>query len=81
MEQGQLNKLTQVWRTWLDLSSRQGNRISEARRRRSESFDAKIGMKLDLEEIPKQHKKSASDWFSNGILLSKESQPLCAYYL
>ncbi|KAL9975704.1 hypothetical protein ACROYT_G012898 [Oculina patagonica] len=74
MEQGQLNKLVHVWRTWLALSSRQGNWITEARRRRFESFDAMIGMKLYLEEIPKQHKKSASDWFSNGILLSKESQ-------
>ena len=74
IEQDQLNKLTQVWRTWLDLSSRQGNWITEARRKRFQSFDAMVGMELYLEEIPKQHKKSASDWFSNGILLSKESQ-------
>lgn len=74
MNQDQFQKLGKVWRTWLDLSSRSGDWITEARRRRFDSYDAKIGMKLYLEEIPKQHKKSASDWFANGILLPRESR-------
>lgn len=74
MNQEQFQKLVKVWRTWLDLSCRSEDWITEARRSRFDSYDAKIGMKLYLEEIPKQHKKSASDWFTNGILLPKESR-------
>ena len=33
MEQDNLHKLVQVWRTWLDLSSREGDWITEERRR------------------------------------------------
>lgn len=74
MNKDQFQKVLKVWRTWLDLSSRSNAWITEARRSRFDSYDAKIGMKLYLEEIPKQHKKSASDWFANGILLPKESR-------
>ncbi|KAJ7337097.1 hypothetical protein OS493_009949 [Desmophyllum pertusum] len=75
IEQDQLHKLAQVWRTWLDLSSRKGNWITEARRRKFESDPgSKDGIDLYLKEIPKEHKKSASDWFANGILLPKESR-------
>lgn len=74
MEQNQLKEVTHVWRTWLDLSSRKEKWISEARRRRFDNPQAKEGMKLYLAEIPKEHKKSASDWFANGILSSKESR-------
>ena len=74
MEQNQLKEVTHVWRTWLDLSSRKEKWISEARRRRFDNPQAKEGMKLHLAEIPKEHKKSASDWFANGILSSKESR-------
>ena len=35
---------------------------------------SKDGMDLYLKEIPKEHKTSASDWFENGILLSKGSR-------
>ena len=68
MDQGQLQRLAEVWQTWLDLSSRQGDWITEARRRGFENFDAQEGMELYLQEIPKEHKKSASEWFANGIL-------------
>ena len=74
MEQNQLKEVTHVWRTWLDLSSRKEKWISEARRRRFDNPQAKEGMKLHLAEIPREHKKSASDWFANGILSSKESR-------
>ncbi|KAJ7337101.1 hypothetical protein OS493_009953 [Desmophyllum pertusum] len=75
IEQDQLHNLVQVWRTWLDLSSRKGNWITEARRRMFESDPgSKDGIDLYLKEIPKEHKKSASDWFANGILLPKESR-------
>lgn len=75
MEQDHLHKLVQVWRTWLDLSSRQGDWITEERRRMFENDrEAEDGMVLYLNEIPKEHKKSASDWFANGILLPKGSR-------
>ena len=75
IEQDRLHRLKQVWRTWLDLSSREGDWITEARRRRFENDPgAKDGMNLYLKEIPKEHKKSASEWFSNGILLPKGSR-------
>ena len=32
------------------------------------------GIELYLDQIPKEHKTSASDWFENGILLSKASR-------
>ncbi|KAL9964394.1 hypothetical protein ACROYT_G028029 [Oculina patagonica] len=75
IEQDHLHKLVQVWRTWLDLSSREGDWITEARRRRFESDSgSKDGMALYLKEIPKEHKRSASDWFANGILIPKGSR-------
>ncbi|KAL9964389.1 hypothetical protein ACROYT_G028021 [Oculina patagonica] len=74
IEQEHLHKLVQVWRTWLDLSSRKGNWITEARRGRFKNDQSsKEGIDLYLEQIPKEHKKSASDWFANGILLPKGS--------
>ena len=74
MDRGQLQRLAEVWRTWLDLSSRQGGWITEARNRRFKNSEQKDGIDLYLKEIPKEHKKSASDWFANGILSSKESR-------
>ncbi len=75
IEQDHLHKLVQVWRTWLDLSSHEGDWITEARRRRFENDPgSKDGMDLYLKEIPKEHKKSAADWFANGILLPKGSR-------
>ena len=74
MDQGQLQRLAEVWQTWLDLSSRQGNWITEARNRRFKNSEQKDGIDLYLKEISKEHKKSASDWFANGILSSKESR-------
>lgn len=53
MNQDQFQKLVKVWRTWLDLSCRSEDWITEARRSCFDSYDAKIGMKLYLEEIPK----------------------------
>ncbi len=74
IEQDHLHKLVQVWRTWLDLSSRKGNWITEARRVRFASYPgSKEGIDFYLEQIPKEHKKSVSDWFANGILLPKGS--------
>ncbi|KAJ7388731.1 hypothetical protein OS493_036009 [Desmophyllum pertusum] len=75
IEQDQLHKLVQVWRTWLDLSSRKGNWITEARRRKFESDPgSQDGIDFYLKEIPKEHKESSSDWFANGILLPKVSR-------
>ena len=74
MNQGHFQRLVEVWRTWLDLSSRQGDWITEARNKRFTSFDAQEGMDLYLKEIPKKHEESASDWFAYGILLPKESR-------
>ena len=75
MEQDHLRKLVQVWRTWLHLSSREGDWITEERRRMFEKDrGSKDGIDLYLREIPKEHKTSASDWFENGILLSKPSR-------
>ena len=75
MEQDHLHKLVQVWRTWLHLSSREGDWITEERRRMFEKDrGSKDGMDFYLKEIPKEHKTSASDWFANGILSSKGSR-------
>ena len=58
MEQDHFHKLAQVWRAWLDLSSREGGWITEERRRMFENDRyAKDGMDLYLKEIPKEHKK------------------------
>ena len=75
IEQDHLHILIHVWRTWLDLSSREGDWITEARRKTFENDPgSKEGIDLYLKEIPKEHKKSALDWFANGILLRKGSQ-------
>ena len=74
INRGHFQRLVEVWRTWLDLSSHQGDWITEPRNKRFTSFDAQEGMELYLKEIPKKHKESASDWFANGILLPKESR-------
>ena len=75
MEQTQFQNLAQVWRTWLDLSARTEDWITEARRRCFENDPgSRDGIDMYLKEIPDEHKQSASDWFANGNLLSKESQ-------
>ena len=75
IEQDHLRSLVQVWRTWLHLGSREGDWISEERRRMFEKDGgSKEGMELYLKKIPKEHKTSASDWFTNGILLPKGSR-------
>ena len=76
MNQGQSQRIVEVWRTWLQLSFREEDWITEARDRLFKNFQAQEGMKLYLEEIPKEHKKSASDWFANGILSPKESRKM-----
>ena len=75
MEQDHLRTLVQVWRTWLHLGSLEGDWITEERRRIIESHPfSKEGIKLYLNQIPKEHKESASDWFANGILSPKASR-------
>ena len=74
INQDHFQRLVEVWRTWLDLSSRQGDWITEARNRGHQSPDDISGINLYLNEIPKKHKESASDWFANGILLPKDSR-------
>ena len=74
MNQRQFQRIAEVWRTWLQLSSRQGDWITEARRRQFENPTARIGKDLYLEEIPGEHRESASDWFENGILSSKKAR-------
>jgi len=72
MDQDHLRILVQVWRIWLHLSSREGDWITEERRVIIGSIAE--GIKLYLEEIPEEHKESASDWFVNGIMLPKASR-------
>ena len=72
MEQDHLHTLVQVWHTWLYLGSREGQWITEKRQRKVESYPgSEKGIKLYLDQIPEEHKESASDWFANGILLPK----------
>ncbi len=69
IDQDQLNKLVQVWRTWLNLSSRTEDWITKARERRfANDPGSRSGIDMYLEEIPEEHKQSVSDWFANGIL-------------
>ena len=74
MNQVQLEGILEVWRTWLQLSSRKGDWITQARNKRFQNFEDLQGMNLYLEEIPEEHKKSASDWFADGILLPRVSR-------
>ena len=74
INQRQSKRISEVWCTWLQLSSRGGDWITDARRRQFEKSDAKDGIDFYLKEIPKEHKKSASEWFANGILSPKESR-------
>ncbi len=75
IEKDHLHKLVQVWRTWLDLSSREEDWITLARRRRFENDpDSKEGFDFYLHQIPKEHTKSASNWLADGILLPKGSR-------
>jgi len=75
IEQDHLRKLVQVWRAWLHLGSREGDWITEERQRVFDSDPSlEEGIRFYLDEIPKEHKKSASEWFENGILLSKASR-------
>ena len=75
IEQGHFHRLIKVWRTWLELSCREGDWISEARRKRIEDDpQSKEGYDLYLEQIPKEHRESVSDWLANGILLPKGSR-------
>ena len=74
MNREQFQKLVEVWRTWLDLSSRQGDWITKARNRGFTNFDDRKGMELYVEELPREHKASASDWFAKGILLPENSR-------
>ena len=75
MNQGQSRRIVEVWRTWLQLSFREEDWITEARDRclSRDSEDA-VGISLYLQNIPKEHYESASDWFANGILSPKESR-------
>ena len=72
IEQDHLHKLVQVWRNWLELSTREEDWITENPRKMfGNDRGSKDGIDLYLKEImiPKEHKPSASDWFANGILL------------
>lgn len=55
-------------------ASRQGDWITKARNRGFTNFDDWKRMELYVEELPKEHKASASDWFANGILLPEKSR-------
>ena len=72
--QSHFQRIIEVWCTWIQLSSRGGDWITEARRRQFEDPEAKNGMDMYLMEIPKEHKRSASEWFANGILLANKSR-------
>ena len=76
IEQDHLHKLVQVWRAWLELGSREEDWVTEARQLRFKNDPpvSKKGVKLYLEQIPKEHEESASDWFDHGILFPKGSR-------
>ena len=76
MNQRQFQSISEVWCTWLQLSSRGGDWITDARRRKIENPDAKNGIYLYLAEIPGKHRESASDWFQNGISSRKKARKL-----
>ena len=57
MEQDHLHKLVQVWRTWIELSPREGDCITEERQRMFQSYPgSEEGIKLYLNEIPQEQK-------------------------
>ena len=72
MDKGEFQKLSYVWRKWLQLSSREGGWITEARI--IVLHETKTPQDLYLAAIPMDHKESASNWFAEGILLPKESR-------
>ena len=74
VSQVQLKRMAEVWSTWLQISSRGGDWITQARCRRFQDAEVRERTELYLEEIPKEHKKSASEWFANSILSPKQSR-------
>ncbi|KAK3728236.1 hypothetical protein QZH41_007230 [Actinostola sp. cb2023] len=69
----QFDKLKEVWKTWLRLSIRQENNMSH-QRRQIFATDAQDGMKSLLNEIPRRHRRSMTDWLSYGILLAEKKR-------
>ena len=69
VSQVQLKRMAEVWSTWLQISSRGGDWITQARCRRFQDAEVR-----ERTEIPKEHKKSASEWFANSILSPKQSR-------
>ena len=69
--QVQLKRMAEVWSTWLQISSRGGDWITQARCRRLQNVEVRERTEVYLEEIPKEHKKSASEWFCERHSLTK----------
>ncbi|KAK3728237.1 hypothetical protein QZH41_007231 [Actinostola sp. cb2023] len=71
----QFNKLKEVWKTWLRLSIRQENNMSHQRRQIfATDAQAQDGMKSLLNEIPRRHRRSMTDWLSYGVLLAEKKR-------
>ena len=76
MNHRQFKRISEVWCTWLQLSSRGGDWITDARRSQFEDPVIKNGFDIYLEEIPGEHRESTSDWLENGILSRKKARKL-----
>ena len=74
MNEKHFQRISEVWCTWLQLSSRKGGWITQVRRKCFQNFESFREMNLYLEEILEEHKQSASVWFADGILLPKTSR-------
>ena len=57
MPQSHFQRINKVWCTWIQLSSRGANWITEARHKRFEPSREKVGLDIYLREIPNEHKK------------------------
>ena len=67
VDQRQFHRLCEVWQTWLQLSNRVTGWVTEIRREGFWNLGAQIGMESYLEEIPQEHKNSASEWLRAGF--------------
>ena len=75
INRGHLRRIVEVWRTWLQLSFREEDWITKVQERcLITDFEDPVGISLYLQNIPKEHKESASDWFTNRILSPEESR-------
>ena len=67
----QLSKLKNIWTTWLRLAERKGSWVEKLRQEANcRDLDRDNGIKVYKHAIPKEHRRSAQQFFDTGIFNS-----------